>query len=108
MTRQTIPSFDRRNDKGLALMTKAIADVTPEEPRQASGRSRDPRNDVPAALRQTRNRRPDQNRGGEGRGGGQPRRDGAKPAQGAKASAGGDRFRGPKREGAAKAWSPID
>ncbi|MDO8409247.1 MAG: DEAD/DEAH box helicase [Phenylobacterium sp.] len=115
VTRQTIPSFDRRNDKGLALMTKAIADVTPEEPRQASGRSRDPRNDVPAALRQTRGRRPDQARGGgEGRGGGQPRRDGAKPAQGAKASAGagggggGDRFRGPKREGAAKAWSPID
>jgi ATP-dependent RNA helicase RhlE len=113
VTRQTIPSFDRRNDKGLALMTKAIAEVTPEEPRQASGRSRDPRNDVPAALRQTRGRRPDQNRGGgEGRGGGQPRRDGAKPAaQGAKASAGGgggDRFRGPKREGAAKAWSPID
>ncbi|MDP1643833.1 MAG: helicase-related protein, partial [Phenylobacterium sp.] len=113
VTRQTIPSFDRRNDKGLALMTKAIADVTPEEPRLPSGRSRDPRNDVPAALRQTRNRRPDQGRGGgEGRGGGQPRRDGAKPAQAAKASVGGggggDRFRGPKREGAAKAWSPID
>ena len=112
MTRQTIPSFDRRNDKGLALMTKAIAEVTPEEPRLPSGRSRDPRNDVPAAgLAQ--GGRHDQNRGGgEGRGGGQPRRDGAKPAaQGAKASAGGrggDLFRGPKREGAAKAWSPID
>jgi len=114
VTRQTIPSFDRRNDKGLALMTKAIAEVTPEEPRQASGRSRDPRNDVPAALRQTRGRRPDQSRGGGGGEGrsGQPRRDGAKPAQAAKAGAsaggGGDRFRGPKREGVAKAWSPID
>ncbi|WP_375268141.1 DEAD/DEAH box helicase [Phenylobacterium sp.] len=56
VTRQTIPSFDRRNDKALGLMTKAIAEVSPE-PAAAPVRSRDPRNNVPAALRKTRNRR---------------------------------------------------
>uniref|UniRef100_UPI002FDB1481 DEAD/DEAH box helicase n=1 Tax=Phenylobacterium sp. TaxID=1871053 RepID=UPI002FDB1481 len=110
VTRQTIPSFDRRNDKGLALMTKAIAEVSPEpaarEERNGQ-KSRDPRDNVPSALRKTRGRR-------NGSGGGGQRRDGAK-AQGQKAAgggqaakAGGDRFRGPRREATAKSWSPLD
>ena len=110
VTRQTIPSFDRRNDKGLALMTKAIAEVSPEpaarEPR-GSPKARDPRSDVPAALRKTRGRRKDGGRGGQGAkpGGGAPK---GGQAGGVKAS--GERFRGPRRDGApaTRSWSPLD
>ena len=110
VTRQTIPSFDRRNDKGLALMTKAIAEVSPEpaarEPR-GSQKARDPRSDVPAALRKTRGRRKGGGRGGQGAkpGGGAP-----KGGQAAGAKASGERFRGPRRDGApaTRSWSPLD
>ncbi len=104
VTRQTIPSFDRRNDKALGLMTKAIAEVSPE-PAPAPARARDPRDNVPAALRKTRNRRrPDGGKGGGSRdGGGKPQG----RAEGGKSAAGGG-FRGPKRQPAAKSWSPMD
>ncbi|MFN3573225.1 MAG: DEAD/DEAH box helicase [Phenylobacterium sp.] len=101
VTRQTIPSFDRRNDKALGLMTKAIAEVSPELA-AAPVRSRDPRNNVPAALRKTRNRRRPE--GGKAAG---PRDGGGKPQARAESGAGGG-FRGPKRQPATKSWSPLD
>ncbi len=107
VTRQTIPSFDRRNDKALGLMTKAIAEASPE-PAPAPARARDPRDNVPAALRKSRNRRPEGGKGGGQRNGGgrtQGRGEGGKSAG---ANAGGG-FRGPKRQpAAAKSWSPLD
>ena len=90
VTRQTIPSFDRRNDRTLgALAAVEEKIVTPERaPRQAQGG----RGDAGPA----RNR----NRGRPAGGGGQRGRGpGPKPA--AKANA------GPGRDAPAK-WSPVD
>ena len=93
-TRQTIPTFDRRNDKGLAAMAAVADALAPEKKRGESGggrnggrnagrngpvnarggrdrapqgeRSADPRDDVPAALRQQRNRPNRNNNNGGG------------------------------------------
>jgi ATP-dependent RNA helicase RhlE len=119
-TRQTIPTFDRRNDKNLAAAA-AVADKLAPPEKYVDPRRADPRNNVPSELRKQRNRgggRPGgaganagggagqakpggQNRGRNGGGQGQ--------AQGAAKPAGGD-FRGPKRaSGAAdQRWNPID
>ena len=113
-TRQTIPTFDRRNDKSLAAAA-AVADKLAPPEKYVDPRRADPRNNVPSELRKQRNRgggRPGGANGGGGGGqakpGGQNRgRDGG--GQGAAKPAGGD-FRGPKRaNGAAdQRWNPID
>jgi len=132
-TRQTLPRFDRRNDKGLAAMAAVADKLVPAEREDDGSRRRDPRNDVPAELRNTRNRRRNakpgqgggQGRGGEGRGGqgnggGRPQGQGApqggqpqsqRQAQGGKPAAAAPASRGPgmgRRPPAEQRWSPID
>jgi len=113
-TRQTIPTFDRRNDKLLAAAA-AVADKLVPADKHVDPRRADPRNDVPSELRRNRNRNRNGGGGGgqkgasgqaQGRGPGQGRGQGA--GQGQKAGGGG--FRGPKRQPAPaeKRWSPID
>jgi len=115
VTRQTIPSFDRRNDKGLGAMTAALPDPggKPDRPPQAAGRKSQPGRhqdhrhgsdrrpetaaDLPAANRNRRRRG-----GGGGAGAGQA---GNSPAQAVAAS---NAFRGPKRNAAPVKWSPVD
>jgi len=86
VTRQTIPSFDRRNDRALGAATAAMPEpvgVRPErQPNQ--GRNNQPKSGNRGG-----------NRGRSGGGGGQSQ---AKPA--AQRGAG---FKGPRREGAAAA-----
>ena len=105
-TRQTIPSFDRRNDKQLAAAA-AVADKLVPADRRVDPRKADPRNDVPSELRRKRNRNRNRSESGQkgpgrGQGGGKPQGKGGQPAQ--------NEFRGPKRQTApaAKSWSPID
>lgn len=113
-TRQTIPSFDRRNDKQLAAAA-AVADKLVPAEKYVDPRKADPRNNVPSELRRKRNRNGGGGGGGraegaqkaQGRGPGQGKA-GAKPGQ--KAGPGQNEFRGPKRQSATaeKRWSPID
>jgi ATP-dependent RNA helicase RhlE len=118
-TRQIIPTFDRRNDKGLAAAA-AVADKLAPPEKYVDPRRADPRNNVPSELRKQRNRgggRPGANAGGgngqgQGKPGGQNRGrngGGQGQAQGQAKPAGGE-FRGPKRaNGAAdQRWNPID
>jgi ATP-dependent RNA helicase RhlE len=119
-TRQTIPTFDRRNDKNLAAAA-AVADKLAPPDKYVDPRRADPRNNVPSELRRQRNRpakgggngqgqgKPggQQNRGrnGGGQGNGQGQ---GQQAQGQARSGGGD-FRGPKRAAApSERWNPID
>jgi ATP-dependent RNA helicase RhlE len=126
VTRQTLPRFDRRNDKALAAMA-AVADKLVPAERDANGQRRpdprkaDPRNDVPSELRNTRNRRRRAKGGQGGQGGGKPQGQGQgqRHAQGGKPG-GGHRpaglaaqpaSRGPgmgRRKPAEERWSPID
>ncbi|MEW6391955.1 MAG: DEAD/DEAH box helicase [Pseudomonadota bacterium] len=113
-TRQTIPSFDRRNDKQLAAAA-AVADKLVPADRHVDPRRADPRNDVPSELRRKRNRNGNRNGGGGQKGPqaqGQGRGQGQGKPQGQKAAGGGNSFRGPKRAPAPapaeKRWSPID
>ncbi|WP_035034895.1 DEAD/DEAH box helicase [Caulobacter sp. AP07] len=119
-TRQTIPTFDRRNDKTLAAAA-AVADKLAPPEKYVDPRRADPRNNVPAELRKQRNRggRPNGGAGGAGangggngqaKPGGQNRgRNGGGQGQAQAKPAGGE-FRGPKRaNGAAdQRWNPID
>ena len=113
-TRQTIPSFDRRNDKQLAAAA-AVADKLAPAEKYVDPRKADPRNDVPSELRRKRPR--NRNGGGGGRAeGGQKaqgrgpggNKGGAKPGQ--KPGSTQNQFRGPKRQAAPaeNRWSPID
>ncbi|MDR7231067.1 ATP-dependent RNA helicase RhlE [Caulobacter sp. BE264] len=113
-TRQTIPSFDRRNDKQLAAAA-AVADKLVPAEKYVDPRKADPRNDVPSELRRKRQRnrngggggRPEGGQKAQGRGPGQGKGPG-KPGQ--KSGEGQNAFRGPKRQAAVaeKRWSPID
>jgi ATP-dependent RNA helicase RhlE len=120
-TRQKIPSFDRRNDKGLAAAA-AVADKLAPPEKYVDPRRADPRNNVPSELRRKRNRpnkgggqgqkAQGQGHGGQGQGkGGQNRgRNGGGQGQQAQGQgrSGGD-FRGPKRAAApSERWTPID
>jgi ATP-dependent RNA helicase RhlE len=122
-TRQVIPAFDRRNDKGLAAAQAVEGALLNEKPgadrerRPQGHRARvaaDPRNDVPAALRKQRRRskrpagagqggQPQANAGGAPAAGGQRQPQGQRPAQGGKPSFQSTKpvdqstFRGPKR-----------
>ncbi|MDO8377677.1 DEAD/DEAH box helicase, partial [Phenylobacterium sp.] len=127
VTRQTIPTEERRGDRALMVMTQAMPEVAAE--RAEAGRKnhggdragdrntdrgqRKPqgRSDLPGGLRKQRNR-PAKAAGGNG-GGGDRHPHGART--------GGERasttpisqaaFKGPKRDGdsaPAKRWSPID
>ena len=112
-TRQTIPSFDRRNDKQLAAAA-AVADKLVPAEKYVDPRKADPRNNVPSELRRKRNRKPGGGAGrteggqksGQGRGQGRDQARGQAP----KGAAPRNEFRGPKRAEAAseKRWSPID
>jgi ATP-dependent RNA helicase RhlE len=114
-TRQTIPTFDRRNDKSLAAAA-AVADKLAPPEKYVDPRRADPRNNVPSELRRQRNR-PNKG-GGQGQGQGQGRNGGGRNGGGQNASAksGGGDFRGPKRGGGGSGavtavetrWSPID
>lgn len=112
-TRQTIPAFDRRNDKQLAAAA-AVADKLVPAEKYVDPRRADPRNDVPSELRRKRNRNGGARNGGGGQKGpqaqGQGRGQGQGKPQGQKAAGGGNSFRGPKRPPAPaeKRWSPID
>ena len=125
VTRQNIPTEERRGDRALMVMTQAMPEVAAERAeagrknhggdRNGAGGARKPQNrsDLPGGLRAQRNR-PAKGHGG-GNGGGDRHPHGART--------GGDRasttpisqaqFKGPKRESAvasapAKRWSPID
>jgi ATP-dependent RNA helicase RhlE len=112
-TRQTIPSFDRRNDKQLA-QAAAVADKLVPAEKYVDPRKADPRNDVPSELRRKRQR--NRNGGGGGRTEGGQKAQGRGPGQGKghgkpgqKSGEGQNSFRGPKRQATAeKRWSPID
>ncbi|HYD43757.1 MAG TPA: DEAD/DEAH box helicase [Phenylobacterium sp.] len=108
VTRQTIPSFDRRNDRALGAATAAIPEPAAARPeRPGAGRHpHDAHRDLPNALRNTRNRR----RKAKGQG-----QQGQKPAASAAGgqkrvdNAAGASFKGPKRSIAStKPWSPLD
>jgi ATP-dependent RNA helicase RhlE len=127
VTRQTIPAEDRRNDRGLTVMTQAMPDLGPAE---RPARETDPRRNVPAGLRQQRggNRNRPSSGGGNGgggngggakTGGGERRHEGHGQRQGAQPARQGERasttpisqtaFKGAKREGdTAKRWTPLD
>ena len=132
VTRQTIPSEDRRGDRGLMVMTQALpaesSDRAERGERSGGGGTRsagggrnqrrpggggdnsqrkpEGRSDLPGGLRQQRNR-PAKAGGGGGRGapqGGRPQAGGA-PTTPIDQS----QFKGPKRQGAPeKRWSPVD
>ena len=116
VTRQNIPNEDRRRDAGLSVMTAHLPDVAkePSEPkgrqgpgghrkggaprggsggaRAADGSARpEGRSDLPGGLRKQRNRP-------EAKG------DGFASTRPIDQS----QFRGPKREGTAAKWSPVD
>ncbi len=128
VTRQTIPAFDRRNDRALHVMTQAMPEVAAERAeagrREADRGQRKPQNrsDLPGGLRQQRNR---PSAGKAAGGGGQRQGGGDRHPHGART--GGDRasttpisqaqFKGPAREKAksqggqaapAKRWTPLD
>jgi ATP-dependent RNA helicase RhlE len=111
-TRQTIPTFDRRNDKTLAAAA-AVADKLAPPEKYVDPRRADPRNNVPSELRKQRNRsRPNGGGGGgqgQGQGRGGPRREG-QGASGGAAKPASSNFRGPKRDSAPaeKRWNPVD
>ena len=114
VTRQTIPSFDRRNDRTLGAATAALPEIAGVKADRPDTRKSDPRNNVPAALRKQR-RRPAAGGGASGerhphgarQAAERPHADRSKaPAKPAAAKA-GDNFRGPKRA-PEKRWSPID
>ena len=123
VTRQTIPSFDRRNDRGLSVMTKAMPELATEKAERtpAGGeRNRRPegRSDLPPGLRKQRRRKPKAQAGADQRQG-QPKRHtdhrgGGQRAHGDRASTtpiDQSQFKGPKRgaaQPAEKRWSPLD
>jgi ATP-dependent RNA helicase RhlE len=113
VTRQTIPSFDRRNDRALGAATAAMPEPQGIKPERPDTR-KDPRNNVPAALRKQRNRGGRPGAGG-GRGQQPHTHQGARDAQNhaPRKDAGAAP---PKRQGQPqrqrqeepKRWSPID
>jgi len=117
-TRQTIPTFDRRNDKSLAAAA-AVADKLAPPEKYVDPRRADPRNNVPSELRRQRNRPARSGEAGKsgGQGQGQGRNGnggggGRSGASNASAKPAGGDYRGPKRSAAAapaeKRWNPID
>jgi len=109
-TRQTIPTFDRRNDKSLAAAA-AVADKLAPPEKYVDPRRADPRNNVPSELRRQRNRPNAQGKpSGGGNGQNNRGRNGGGQGQAKPAAAGGGDFRGPKRAGASNdaRWNPID
>ena len=120
VTRQTIPNEDRRGDRGLGVMTTALADQAGERGESAGHRAKgghrkgghpdrrpEGRSDLPGGLRKQRNRK----RPGGGGGQGQQVKGGGRP-NGERASTtpiDQSQFKGPKRGGEpAKRWSPLD
>ena len=113
LTRQTIPTVDRRRDPGLAAMAKAVAEHAAANPRaEREEREHSPRNDPRRAQPQRRG-------GGGGRGGGQGQaRSGGGEARKGPASPGRSRPAGGGYGGSGanasaaatprRAWNPLD
>ena len=117
VTRQTIPAFDRRNDKQLGAVAAATESLVPHERREPDPRAR------PAALTESRNRNRGRPAGGRGApkaaGGGDSRGHGGQKAGGGRSSGGAssraparsDGDRAPKAAGSfggERGWSPLD
>ena len=83
LTRQTIPTFDRRNDKGLAAVTAATTSGPSAEQALPAAKPRGGQNQRPS---KPHSHRP---RGHEGAAGGDERRAGGRPGQGAGKPQGG-------------------
>jgi ATP-dependent RNA helicase RhlE len=87
-TRQTIPSFDRRNDKGLAVMTSAMESLPAPEQALPQAKDRSGRGGRPGGHGQSH--RPKGHQGGGGRPGGQNRsRNGGGAKRSGQANGGG-------------------
>jgi ATP-dependent RNA helicase RhlE len=97
-TRQTIPSFDRRNDKGLAVMTSAMESLPAPEQALPAAKERNGRGGRPGGHGQSH--RPKGHQGG-GRPGGQGQGQG-KPRNG-----GGAKRSGQSNGGGKPRWDPI-
>jgi len=115
-TRQTIPSFDRRNDRALgqvaAVERKLEAERKPERRAEPKANVADAR-DLPPALRKRRNRRRGGGQGGQGqqpqRAQGQGGQKQGSARQGSGQGGGGNQRRGGKPASAGAApWSPLD
>jgi ATP-dependent RNA helicase RhlE len=122
VTRQTIPAFDRRNDRGLSVMTKAMPELAAEKPERAERGDRgqrkpEGRSDLPPGLRKQRRHKPKAQ--GQGQGGdrrpeaqphGQRHTDHRKGERASTSPIDQSQFKGPKRSAkpAEKRWSPVD
>ncbi|MFN3524026.1 MAG: DEAD/DEAH box helicase [Phenylobacterium sp.] len=119
VTRQTIPSFDRRNDRQLGAATAALPEVAgvkadrPDTRGQGGGRSRshephhragghrpETASDLPPANRKRR-RRPNKAQG-------QGQSQSHAPQGPAQAVAASNAYKGPKRKPQPARWSPLD
>ena len=132
VTRQTIPSEDRRGDRGLSVMTAHMPAEAPADERERGERGgngggrtnnrggrnggvgeRKPegRSDLPPGLRKQRNRpaRTGGNGGGQGAGGGTPASNRPTGERASTTPISQSKFQGPKRAAEpAKRWSPVD
>jgi len=120
VTRQTIPNEDRRGDRGLGVMTTALAEQAGERPgaaapqRERAGhrkgghpdRRPEGRSDLPGGLRKQRNR----NRPAAAASGAGPARGRANGERASTTPIDQNQFKGPKRSPAQaeKRWSPLD
>jgi ATP-dependent RNA helicase RhlE len=91
LTRQTIPTWDRRNDKGLGLIAAATASGPPAEQSLPQAKQR-PAGHSANRGPKSHNHRP---RGHEGKPGGDDRRSGAPQGQGQNRNQGQGQGRGP-------------
>jgi ATP-dependent RNA helicase RhlE len=102
-TRQTIPSFDRRNDKGLAMMTSAMESLPAPEQALPAAKERNGRGGRPGGHGQSH--RPKGHQGGGGRPGGQGQGQGQ--GQGKPRNGGGAKRSGQSNGGGKPRWDPI-
>ena len=98
LTRQTIPSFDRRNDRTLGALAAVEEKIQPDRAPRAAGNGR---GDSAAPAHNRHRGRPAGGGGGPRRGRGQGPKPGAANGNAAKSNAGGQRA-------APAGWSPVD
>ena len=98
LTRQTIPSFDRRNDRTLGALAAVEEKIQPDRAPRAAGAGR---GDSAAPAHNRHRGRPAGSGGGQRRGRGQGPKPGAARSGEAKSNAGGQRS-------APAGWSPVD
>ena len=98
LTRQTIPSFDRRNDRTLGALAAVEEKIQPDRAPRAAGNGR---GDSAAPAHNRHRGRPAGGGGGPRRGRGHGPKPGAANGNAAKSNAGGQRA-------APAGWSPVD